>query len=212
MRLTFAHAVPIAMFLATLVLFLNVTTARAHEHRDVGDYTLVVGFSEEPALVDEPNSLSLTVHQGGEDGTPVEGLADTLQAEIIYGDETMPLDLEPSFGQPGAYTADVIPTETGTYSFRIFGSIEGTEVDETFTGGPETFSEVEPKDAISFPSNAVAAETETTREDDSNTLAIAGIVLGSLGLLAGIAGIVMAMNARNAPARRPTVAAGEVGD
>ncbi len=202
---------PLAILAAALVLLLNVSIVSAHEHREVGDYTFVVGFSEEPALVDEPNGLSLTVHQGGEDGTPVEGLADTLQAEIIYGDETMPLELRPQFGQPGAYTADVIPTETGTYSFRIFGSIEGTEIDETFTGGPETFSEVEPKDAISFPSKATGSEA-TGDDNGSDTLAIAAIVLGSLGLLAGIAGVMMAMSARNAQPRRSTVTASEVGD
>ena len=35
--------------------------ASAHEHRDVGNYTLVVGFLDEPAIANEPNGLSLRV-------------------------------------------------------------------------------------------------------------------------------------------------------
>lgn len=211
MPLTRTRIMPLAMLAAAVVLLLNASIASAHEHREVGEYTLVVGFSAEPALVDEPNGLSLTVHQGGEDGTPVEGLVDTLQAEIIYGGETMQLELRSRFGESGAYTADVIPTETGTYSFRIFGAIEGNEIDETFTGGPNTFAEVESKDSISFPAGA-ERDAAAGDDDNSNTLAIAGIVLGSLGLLAGIAGVMMGMNARNAQTRRAGVAAGEVGE
>jgi hypothetical protein len=77
------------------------------------------------------------------------------------------------------------------------------EVDESFTSGPETFSEIEAVDDIAFP--AVASEGDSTSAatadaqdaaDSARTLAIGGIIVGLLGLVAGGAGIMMALNAR----------------
>ena len=219
-RMPSRHALRLLLASVLVVMLLAATapTADAHEHREVGEYSLEVGFIEEPALVNQPNGLflSVTTHTGeesdataeageeeGEEGTPVEGLEETLQAEIIYAAETKALELRPIFDTPGAYTADVFPTATGAYTFRIFGTIEGMEVDESFTSGPETFSEIEAVDDIAFP--AVASEGESTSgatadaqdaADSTRTLAIAGIIVGLLGLAAGGAGLMMAMNAR----------------
>src|SRR6476469_3380565 len=111
----------LAAVLAAGALLASAGLASAHEHRDVGNYTLVVGFLNEPAIANEPNGLSLRVETqaaagaatptaspaAGDDdaftGAPVEGLADTLQAEVKFGSQTQKLDLEPAFGQPGAY-------------------------------------------------------------------------------------------------------------
>ena len=124
----------------------------AHENREVADgqYQLTVGFLEEPAFVNEKNGLSLrVVTVDGEE--PVEGLVDTLEAEVIYGDQSMELELAPVFGDAGHYQAIFFPTATGAYTFRISGEIEGNEIDEEFTSGPETFSEVEPIEPLQFP-------------------------------------------------------------
>lgn len=213
-----------AVSLATILLLVLATGASAHEHREVGEYEIIVGFMSEPALVNEPNGLSLAVHHGhgdgghSEDAEPVEGLQDTLQAEISYGGETQPLELRAQWGQPGSYTADVFPTAEGTYSFRIFGMIEETEIDETFVGGPDTFSEVHSKSDISFPSSATGADSGSSSAvteaqdsaDSARTLAIIGIIVGILGLAAGAAGVMMAMNARSA--QTPSPAVREAGD
>ncbi len=45
----------------------------------------------------------------------------------------------------------MIPTQPGVYSFRITGAIDGVEINEVFTAGPETFSEVTPRTEIEFP-------------------------------------------------------------
>ena len=142
--------------------------ALAHEQRDVasGTYHLVVGFVNEPAFVDQQNGLSLRVSKLGAApatpvasdeaaaGTPVEGLADTLKIEVIFGDQTMELPLEPEFRDPGAYRAIFFPTAEGDYTFHIFGDIEGTAVDETFTSSPEGFSSVEAIEPLQFPKKA----------------------------------------------------------
>lgn len=138
-----------------LALLLSATfalTGSAHEHRTVVDdtYELTIGFLDEPAYVNLKNGLSLrVVTVDGE--KPVEGLVDTLEAEVIYGDQSMELQLEPVFNDPGHYRAIFFPTATGAYTFHITGEIEGNEIDETFESGPETFSEVEPIEPLQFP-------------------------------------------------------------
>ena len=91
-------------------------TATAHEHREVGDYTLVVGFIAEPAIQDDTNGIWLSVTKGE---TPVTGLADTLQAQILFGDQSKDMALVPAFGEDGTYEAVFIPTEPGDYTFRF---------------------------------------------------------------------------------------------
>jgi hypothetical protein len=140
-------------------------TATAHEHRTVGSYELVVGFLNEPAVSNELNGLSLRVTEApAEDtaatpeadaeGAPVEGLEATLQAEVIYGDQRMPLTLAPAWNDPGHYVAPLIPTQPGDYSFHIWGTINGAEIDETFTAGPETFSTVIDRTTLEFPAGS----------------------------------------------------------
>jgi hypothetical protein len=39
----------------------------------------------------------------------------------------------------------------GDYTFRIFGTIEGTEIDETFSAADGQFSSINPIEDIQFP-------------------------------------------------------------
>lgn len=208
-----------AAALAAVALLGSVGLASAHEHRDVGDYTLVVGFLQEPTIEGEPNGLSLTVTQhaaagaatpaaspaagaeGDDDavaGAPVTGLANTLKAEVTFGSQTMPLTLEPVFGKDGAYQATFIPTAVGTYSFHIFGTINGTNVDEKFTSGPDTFDDVAARATMEFPAAGAATDNAAAQAKDdassAKTLAIVGIVIGALGVIAGGAGLGMALS------------------
>ena len=64
---------------------------------------------------------------------PVEGLEETLKAEVIFGDQTMELPLTARFNTPGAYESVFFPMKPGDYTFRIYGTIDGTEIDESFT-------------------------------------------------------------------------------
>jgi len=190
----------VSLVLAMLATLLVVPGVLAHEHRTVGDYEIVIGFLNEPAIVEEPNGLDLRVSRGsGEEAEPVEGLADTLQAEVIYGGETMPLELRPAFGQPGAYRSNFIPTAEGAYTFHITGEIEGMAIDETFTSGPDTFSEVASRAALTFPEEVaavgvVAAEVSDAADsaDSARTLALVALVVAVLGLLAGVTALVLA--------------------
>ncbi len=137
--------------------------ASAHETREIADgqYRVVVGFMNEPVFAGDKSGLEFWVTEpaaatpaAGEEteGAPVEGLAETLQAEVIYGDQTMALPLTAMWDEPGGYYSVFFPTEAeGDYSFRIFGTIGDTEIDETFTSGPETFGPVEDPEPLRFP-------------------------------------------------------------
>lgn len=190
-----ARRLLVALLVTATGMMLIAGSALAHENREVGEYQLTVGFSEEPAIVEEPNGLLLRVQRGtGDDGEPVEGLAESLQAEIIYGDQRLPLEIEPAFGTPGEYQADVIPTEAGAYTFRIYGSIEGQEIDESFTSGPGAFSEVTSRQSLTFPNQVgTVGDVQTTADDAGDTastamlLAIGGLIAGVIGILLGAA-------------------------
>ena len=179
-------------FLITLAaLWLPSIPVQAHGHTHVGDYELVIGFRSEPVYQGEPNGLDLSV-TNRETGESVNGLEETLQAQIIFGSRERELNIEPQFGREGAYTAPVIPTEAGDYTWRIFGTIEGTPVDISMTSSPDTFSSVEPKSSVAFPAvepssmelseqSAAAAGTART----ALVAALVGIVLGAAGLVFG---------------------------
>jgi hypothetical protein len=171
--------------------------AQAHERREVGSYTFVIGFLNEPALVNEPNSLDLRISSAA-DQSPVEGLENTLTVEVAAEGKALELDVEPRFRTPGAYNGYFMPTATGEYSFHVKGNIEGNAVDETFTSGPETFSSVDPPEG--FPnavdvgeSNAAEVSSLAQRvgdledESDSNT----GVILGIIGIIFGAAGLLV---------------------
>ncbi len=118
--------------------------ALAHGQTEVGDYEIEIGFHNEPAIQGETNGLDLFV-TNQKTGEPVNGLEETLQAEIIFGSSSKVLSIEPQEELDGAYTAYVIPTEVGDYTWHIFGTIEETPVDISMTSSPDTFGSVEPK-------------------------------------------------------------------
>lgn len=131
--------------------------AQAHEGREVagGQYEIVIGFLDEPAIQGEKNAMIVEISRPGateaDEATPVEGLAATLQAEVFYAEQKMALEIRPLFNEPGSYVGYFFPMAEGDYSFRLFGEIEGSPVDEIFTSGPETFSQVIPREPLEFP-------------------------------------------------------------
>lgn len=156
--------------LVLALLLAIVVPAAAHEGREVGEYQIVFGWRVEPAYTGLLNGPEFSVMpHGGHEETEAEGehsdtgsdhseeaegvtgLEDTLQIEISYGGQTKTLRLRAVFGEPGNYTADLIPTQPGDYTFRIFGTIGDQEVDETFASTDGEFSTVEPIEDIQFP-------------------------------------------------------------
>ena len=150
-----AHLFLAALGLA-LAMLVQPFSAAAHENRVVGEYTFTVGFINEPAIQGDTNGIWVEVTKGGQ---PVTGLADTLSAQAIFGEQTRDFTLVPAFGEDGVYEAVFIPTEPGDYTFRFFGQVEGVDVDETFTSSPEGFDPVAPRADLEFPSAAASSGT-----------------------------------------------------
>jgi hypothetical protein len=202
---------------ALTLVMLTAAPAFAHEGRKLGDLEMEVGWGTEPALAGQPNSaLILLVHHG----EPVVDLGDTLEFEVTFGDQTQEFPIEPffepgEFGTPGDYRAWFIPTRPGQYTFHFFGTIDGEEVDETFTPGPGGFEEVESPQSIQFPEQEpttgelaeridrevprltssigdVQATANTAADDASSakTFGLIGVIVGAVGLLVAIVALV----------------------
>ncbi len=194
--------------------------ASAHEEAEVGHITMAVGFGTEPdAYAGLPNSVQLLMTH---DGEPVVDLGDSLKVTIRFGDQTSdPMTFEPAFevgefGTPGDYRAYFVPSQPGDYTFHITGSYHETDIDESFTSGPETFSSVKDLSGSTFPAvqaptnaelatriqeesdrTATALGAATTEAeaaaasaqdaaDTARTIGIIGVVVGAIGLLFGI--------------------------
>ncbi len=196
-----------SLLMAAVALVVVNTSASAHERRDVADgqYRFVVGFLEEPAFSGEKNGLDLRVAKldpaatpvaEGEDPptTPVEGLESTLQAEVFFADQSMPLVISASFGEPGSYESVFFPTQPGDYSFHIFGTIEGVAIDETFTSGPDTFGPMEDPAPLQFPKETAANSSQSIAAASTSSPIPGGddSGIGGSGLLltSGVAGVV----------------------
>jgi hypothetical protein len=138
---------------AVAALLLPASPTNAHEVREVGALTFVVGWASEPAYAGFGNEVQVIVTETrGE--RPVKG--GQLQAVVIFGDpegetRTEPLTLDPAFDAPNEYLGYIIPTRPGTYTFHVTGTVGGQTIDEVFTSGPETFNDVNNPADAEFP-------------------------------------------------------------
>jgi len=217
----------VAATMAGLLIPLLAGPAAAHEERTVGKYHFVVGFGDEPTYAGEKNSVILLLSDAKD--KPVTDLTDTLKVAVTTGSaEPLQLSMEPNFevgefGTPGDYRAWFIPTTPGAYSFHFTGTIKGQKIDQTFKSGPTTFDEAKDPAEIQYPVKqptggqlATRADRETARVDaalaaerdqakdaaaSARTLAIIGLVVGALGLIAAIVAL-----ARGRRSSTPTAA------
>src|SRR4029453_15804415 len=218
-----------AALVGALVL-LSAAPAFAHEGRKLGDLEIEVGWGTEPALAGQMNSaLLLLVH----DGKPVVDLGDTLTFEVTFGDLTQEFPIEPffepgEFGTPGDYRAWFIPTRPGQYGFHYFGTVDGEEIDETFTPGVGGFEEVESPQSVQFPvqeptsgeladridrveprlGSAIGdaqADAQAAADDASSakTFCLIGILVGLIGLVVAVVALVSTRRTKGARAPGP---------
>lgn len=131
-----ARTAALAAGFGLLAAALVAGSALAHEDRLVADrYNVSVGYYIEPAQTGEENFLEILITDVTEGLSPVMGLEQTLQVELTAGGESTILALYPKTDRPG-YRADVLPEVPGFYTARLFGSIEGASVDESFALEP----------------------------------------------------------------------------
>jgi hypothetical protein len=145
------------------VLIVPAGAAQAHESREVGDLTLVVGWSNEPAYAGFGNEVQVVVSETQGERPVDDG---ELQAEVVFGDSgaTTQVTLDPAFDSPNEYLGYIIPTRPGTYTFNVTGTVGGQTIEETFTSGPDTFNDIQ------NPSDAEFPEQDPTRGEIAEAL------------------------------------------
>ncbi len=109
-------------------------------------YQFVIGSLNEPIVVDDKTGVDLRIsevthrdHEAGdhhEVGNAVAGLENSLKVELIAGDKKKTLSLSPVYNTPGFYKATFYPTVATKLTYRVFGELNGTPVDLSFSCHP----------------------------------------------------------------------------
>jgi hypothetical protein len=207
---------PIVFILA----FATAGVASAHTVKQVGSYTLEIGWQHEPTYVGEANGVQVIVTDADDKG--VTDLAeDDLKVVVSTGSQQSgELTFAPGFdlaegdGTFGEYNAPIMPTEPGDYTFHITGSIHGQAVDVMVTSGEETFDTVKGTTEIQFPTKLPTVTEIVTRLDriDSrlstadaaqqaaDRALLVGSGLGMGGIVLAVAALVLVRRGRSKPA------------
>ncbi len=183
------------------------------------EYQFVIGSLNEPLVVDDKSGVDLRVSMPDHAAMPatdhhaaggaVAWLEEALKVELIAGDKKKILDFSPVSNAPGSYKAPFYPTVATTLSYRVFGTINDTPVDLTFSCSPaghteakEDTTRVQISDKVFRVSKTGAygcpvekaemgfpeASASVTELQDSADKGMWGIGLGALGIaLAGFA-------------------------
>ena len=195
----------VAFIGGTGLLLPGASPALAHEHRTVGSVVMTVGWSDEPTYTGFKNSVQLILADAA--GKPITDLTDTLKVDVRFGSQTSgPLDIERAFGRtygrPGDYRAQIVPTRPGTYSFHFTGTVGKQKINETFTSSEKTFDNVQSPAAIEFPVKDPSAadlsgrlERIGPRIDAAGAGAARATTIGTIGVVAGVVGIVVGLGA-----------------
>jgi len=180
----FPFVVRVLGALALFATLLVPLTASAHEAVACGTYTCEIGWTNEPVIVGQPNSLELFIAPSDNPEEGVAEVATTLKFTVEYGGQSQAYDLVPAEEKAGAYTARFIPTRAGQYTFHLTGTIKDEAIDvkvepeEVVTAGQFAFPEALP--SVRELSDQLTAAQAQARAAQS--LAIVGVVLGALGL------------------------------
>lgn len=149
----------IALFFAAALLLsflaFNMPTVLAHEEVVIGDIRIVAGWVNEPPLVNQLNDVLLIITQVS-NGQPVNNALAQVDASLQKGTQTRPLEFLPA-EEAGAYTATILPTQTGQYTIVLRGTISGQTID-----GPINIEDVEDTARFAFPLSSSTTTTTTT--------------------------------------------------
>jgi hypothetical protein len=172
------------------LMLLTAAPALAHQEKELGDYTVEVGFAVEPAFQNQMNGVELFAET--KDGKKVEGLEKTIKFEISAGGKTRMIDVHPVFDDPGHYVGEFMPTLVGDYVFHMTGKLGDLDVDEKFESGPGRFSAVMPISDAQFPVQypspdevSAAVTAAEIKASQAQTFGVIGIAAGVIGILLG---------------------------
>jgi hypothetical protein len=152
----------LTIFLAATVLLsflaFNLQPVLAHEEVVFGDIRIVGGWENEPPLVNQLNGIVLMISQVS-NGQPVNNAFAQLDTTLQKGAESIPLNFQPT-EEAGAYTATILPTQTGQYAIVMRGTVAGQaingqiEIEDVEDTARFTFPPVESTDGSSSSSSS----------------------------------------------------------
>ena len=168
---------------ALLALTASFAVVSAHFVFTAGKYRIAIGWQFEPAggtdtYVGAPNAIQVFIDVPSESnpiGTPVSTLNQDcthpdFQVTVTVGSTTsspycpVPLhDSDTGNGRLDEYDYAIIPTVVGTYTFRIFGTINGVPINQTVASGPTTFDSIADSSVVQFPVVIPAAAAVATK-------------------------------------------------
>jgi hypothetical protein len=123
--------------------FFSIQSIYAHKEIQVGNYTLEVGWEEEPPLLDMRNNIVLYVF---ENESAVRNAMKDLSTTINYGGLSKELNFVPSEESAGLYLAELLPSQLGTYTLNLTGTIGTQAINNNIQ-----IEDVEDANRITFP-------------------------------------------------------------
>jgi hypothetical protein len=170
----------IASLMAFIALAVSVQIAFAHTSVTAGDYTIEIGWVNEPPIVGQQNAIVVNVSDtSGGDEKPVEDVSN-LTVGVSYGGQSKTLTLQP-LGEdtPGQFVAPILPTIAGQYTVNLGGKLGDTDV--KLDVQPE---EVGAADTLQFPS--VTASQQDTKSGVTDWLIYLSLMIGLIALVLGM--------------------------
>jgi len=170
---------------ALLAMTASLVVASAHYVFTAGKYRVAIGWQFEPSTgtdtyVGTQNAIQVFVDVASADnpkGSPVGTLNQDcthpdFQVTVTVGSTTSSpfcpapvYDSDTGNGRLDEYDYPLIPTVVGTYTFHIFGTINGTPIDQTVKSGPTTFDSIADDSTVEFPVAVPAAAAVSTKVD-----------------------------------------------
>ncbi len=149
------------------LLVLSAAPASAHAEREVGKYTVEVGWETEPTYTGQPNFVHVGVTDSA--GKPVDDIGDKLQVVVSAdGKQSAPMKPELALertGQHGVFNAPIIPTAPGIYTFHVTGAIKDQPINLTLSSSDSTFDQVVDPSTVQFPNKVPTAGDLAAKSD-----------------------------------------------
>ena len=132
----------------------SIQSIYGHTEIKVGNYTIEAGWSNEPPLINNLNEVVIFIF---ENDSPVRNAMKDLSVSINYGGISKKFNFLPSEESVGQYLADIIPSNLGTYSLNLKGTIGTQKINNDIQ-----IEEVEDAKKLTFP---IVSESSNSLEN-----------------------------------------------
>ena len=167
-RIVALASVSIFILLIISISPFAIKPALAHITKVYGNYTVTVGWANEPVYNGLMSAPLVIVKKGsGDTAKPVINALANMQISIKYGSVTKQLDFVPDSTVDGQYVSPLVPTRVGSYSLIMKGTIENQSIDTEIA-----LDDVASIDTLNFP--------PSTSSDNSANLGQVGTILDQL--------------------------------